>query len=102
MNTNSSCVSFVIIMPRYEVKYLKPYSILQNGKWVDKKEAKWVPFYPISNLMMEEYGGGLDERPAKEVLKHNTIYGKAVIGFCGGQPVYEYYSYPKKDVRVVQ
>lgn len=74
---------------------MESYSVLQNGRWVDKKREKWVPFYP-------EFGSQWDVKPPEEVLKQDKIYGKAITGVCGYRSVYTYHTYNREDVRLVQ
>jgi hypothetical protein len=86
----------------YQVRYMESYSVLQGNRWVNKKREKWIPFYPIVDLLMDEYGDGGDKRPPEEVLKQDKIYGKAITGTAGYKPVYMYHTWPRKDVRLAQ
>ena len=85
----------------YKVRYMESYMVLERGRWIDKKREKWVTFYPIADLLEDEYGDGTDKRPSEEVMKQKEIYGKAATGVAGYLTVWTYGTWKRKNVKVV-
>jgi len=57
-------------------------------------EKKWVSFYPLD--MLDQ----VDDRPSSELFKQTKIYGQALIGVCGYQPVWMHHHFPVNQVRL--
>ena len=59
-----------------------------------ESEKKWVSFYPLDELDQ------VDDRPSEQVLNKTHIYGQALIGVCGYQPIWMHHQFPKHQVRI--
>jgi len=73
-------------MPSYKVLYdpLPPHT-----------KEKYVDFYPLKSVI---FGDEEDSRHSSDIFKQEKIYGKALIGFAGSNPIWLYQSFPREFI----